>query len=47
MQGNASFKLGFVGGGNMATAMIVGLKQQQFDPQSIQVIELDAEREQL
>lgn len=44
MQGNASFKLGFVGGGNMATAMIVGLKQQQFDPQSIQVIELDAEK---
>ena len=44
MQGNASFKLGFVGGGNMATAMIVGLKQQQFDPQSIQVIELDADK---
>jgi pyrroline-5-carboxylate reductase len=44
MQGNTSFKLGFVGGGNMATAMIVGLKQQQFDPQSIQIIELDAEK---
>ena len=44
MQGSVSFKLGFVGGGNMATAMIVGLKQQQFDPQSIQVIELDADK---
>lgn len=44
MQDNASFKLGFVGGGNMATAMIVGLKQQQFDPQSIQVIELDTDK---
>lgn len=44
MQGNAPFKLGFVGGGNMASAMIVGLKQQQFDPQSILVIELDADK---
>jgi pyrroline-5-carboxylate reductase len=44
MQSNASFKLGFVGGGNMATAMIVGLKHQQFEMQQIQVIEMDAEK---
>jgi pyrroline-5-carboxylate reductase len=44
MQSNAPFKLGFVGGGNMATAMIVGLKHQQFEMQQIQVIEMDAEK---
>lgn len=44
MRGNNPFKIGFIGGGNMATAMIIGLKQQQFDPQSIQVIELDLDK---
>ena len=40
-------KLGFIGGGNMAQAMIIGLKtqqglNQQFAMQNITVIELDA-----
>jgi pyrroline-5-carboxylate reductase len=37
-------KLGFIGGGNMAHALIVGLKQQQFAMQDITVIELDANK---
>lgn len=36
------FKLGFIGGGNMATALIAGLLNQQFDAKNIQVVELDA-----
>lgn len=35
-------KLGFVGGGNMAQALIVGLKNQQFTMSDIIVIELEA-----
>jgi pyrroline-5-carboxylate reductase len=37
-------KLGFIGGGNMAQALIIGLRQQQFNMQDITVIELDAEK---
>ena len=37
-------KLGFIGGGNMAQALIVGLKSQQFNMQNITVIELDANK---
>jgi len=37
-------KLGFIGGGNMAHALIVGLKNQQFAMHDIKVIELDANR---
>ena len=37
-------KLGFIGGGNMAHALIVGLKNQQFAMHDITVIELDANR---
>lgn len=37
-------KLGFIGGGNMAQALIVGLKSQQFNMQNITVIELDASK---
>ncbi len=37
-------KLGFIGGGNMAHALIVGLKQQKFAMQDITVIELEANR---
>jgi pyrroline-5-carboxylate reductase len=37
-------KLGFIGGGNMAHALIVGLKQQAFTMQDITVIELEANR---
>jgi pyrroline-5-carboxylate reductase len=37
-------KLGFIGGGNMAHALIVGLKNQQFAMQNITVIELDANK---
>lgn len=37
-------KLGFIGGGNMAHALIVGLKQQQFVMQHITVIELDTSK---
>lgn len=36
----------FIGGGNMATAMIAGLKQQQFSMGMITVIEPDAEKRQ-
>jgi pyrroline-5-carboxylate reductase len=37
-------KLGFIGGGNMAQALIVGLKNQQFSMRDITVIELDANK---
>jgi pyrroline-5-carboxylate reductase len=37
-------KLGFIGGGNMAQALITGLKCQQFDMQDITVIELEANK---
>jgi pyrroline-5-carboxylate reductase len=37
-------KLGFIGGGNMANALIVGLKSQQFAMQDIMVIELDTNK---
>jgi pyrroline-5-carboxylate reductase len=39
-----TMKLGFIGGGNMAQALIIGLQQQQFNMQDITVIELDAEK---
>jgi len=37
-------KLAFIGGGNMAQAMIAGLQNQDFAMQDITVVELDAER---
>ena len=37
-------KLGFIGGGNMAHALIVGLKSQQFTMSNITVVELDASK---
>ena len=37
-------KLGFIGGGNMAQALIIGLKNQQFIMKNIIVIELDANK---
>ncbi len=37
-------KLGFIGGGNMAQALMIGLKNQQFAMQDITVIELDANK---
>ena len=37
-------KLGFVGGGNMAQALMIGLKSQKFAMQNITVIELDANK---
>jgi pyrroline-5-carboxylate reductase len=37
-------KLSFIGGGNMAHALIVGLKSQHFATQDITVIELEANR---
>lgn len=37
-------KLGFIGGGNMAQALMIGLKSQQFAMQDITVIELDANK---
>lgn len=37
-------KLGFIGGGNMAHALIVGLKHQQFSMSDITVIELEASK---
>ena len=40
-------KLGFIGGGNMAQAMMIGLKSQQFVMQNITVIERDASKYQI
>ncbi len=37
-------KLAFIGGGNMAHALIVGLKTQQFAMRDITVVELDANK---
>ena len=37
-------KLGFIGGGNMAQALIVGLKSQQFAMQDITVVERDTNK---
>jgi pyrroline-5-carboxylate reductase len=37
-------KLAFIGGGNMAQAMLAGLKKQQFAMSDITVIELDASK---
>ena len=37
-------KLGFVGGGNMAQALMIGLKSQKFAMQNITVIELSANK---
>ena len=37
-------KLSFIGGGNMATALVAGLKHQQFKTSDITVIELEAEK---
>lgn len=40
----ATCKLGFVGGGNMAQALLTGLKSQQFTMSDITVIELNADK---
>lgn len=37
-------KLVFIGGGNMATALIAGLKSQQFNAADITVVELDVDK---
>ncbi|HSF71926.1 MAG TPA: pyrroline-5-carboxylate reductase [Methylotenera sp.] len=37
-------KLGFIGGGNMAQALLVGLQSQQFAMQDITVIERDSDK---
>ena len=39
-------KLAFIGGGNMATALIAGLKSQNFSMSDVTVIELDANKRQ-
>jgi pyrroline-5-carboxylate reductase len=44
MSSNFNYKVGFIGGGNMSTALIKGLKSQGFDPKNIQVVELDDAR---
>lgn len=41
MHSSIHYKIGFIGGGNMSTALITGLKNQSFDPQRIQVIDPD------
>ncbi|MGZ8269756.1 MAG: pyrroline-5-carboxylate reductase [Methylophilus sp.] len=41
MHSSIHYKIGFIGGGNMSTALITGLKNQRFDPQRIQVIDPD------
>ncbi len=40
-------KLSFVGGGNMAQALMIGLKGQKFAMQNITVIELDANKREM
>jgi pyrroline-5-carboxylate reductase len=40
--GKQAMKLAFIGGGNMAHALIVGLKKHQFAMTNITVVELDA-----
>jgi pyrroline-5-carboxylate reductase len=44
MQLQATFNLGFIGGGNMASAIMIGLQHQHFDTKRIQVVELDADK---
>ncbi|MFA6040421.1 MAG: pyrroline-5-carboxylate reductase [Methylophilus sp.] len=44
MPTNSHYKIGFIGGGNMSSALIIGLKNQQFNPEQIQVVELDQAR---
>jgi len=39
-----TFTIGFIGGGNMAQALITGLKNQQFDMSRIMVIDLDSDK---
>jgi pyrroline-5-carboxylate reductase len=41
MHSSIHYRIGFIGGGNMSTALITGLKNQSFDPQRIQVIDPD------
>jgi pyrroline-5-carboxylate reductase len=41
MHSSIHYKIGFIGGGNMSTALITGLKNQNFDPQRIQVVDPD------
>ena len=42
----ATQSIGFIGGGNMASALIGGLQKQQFNMSSITVVELDAAKRQ-
>lgn len=44
MSDNRNFKISFVGGGNMAKALINGMTQQGFAATSINVVEQDAEK---
>jgi pyrroline-5-carboxylate reductase len=44
MQLQATFNLGFIGGGNMASAIMIGLQHQHFDTKRIQVVEQDADK---
>lgn len=44
MQTSTQFTIGFIGGGNMAQALIIGLKNQGFNLSNILVIDPDAEK---
>jgi pyrroline-5-carboxylate reductase len=44
MSDNRNFKISFIGGGNMAKALIQGLTQQGFTASSINVVELDSKK---
>lgn len=46
MQENEQIKISFIGGGNMARAIIGGLKNNGFNTTTITVLELDAEKRQ-
>ncbi len=44
MSDNTKLKISFIGGGNMAHALVTGLQQNNFDMANINIVESDAEK---